>query len=549
MAKAPATAATPEAAKTEFATSLEQHIRAGYQIMYVPTSEEMRVEKEIRAVAKGMKPSMSVATWDCFEMFRVEDKNQSKKLEDMKYRSPIAALEAIMDPDLFDPKQIFIFRDLDDYMGDAQVRRRLRTMTESNRLVNSRHRRPLIILSPKLQIHEKLRTSMTVLDFSLPSEDQLKSQIEFIRRSIQSEDESKKTVSDDLRELLATNLLGLTSMEAENCLSRCLVRHGGFSTDMLSTVKEEKAAIVKKSEVLTYIPEGGIATRDEIGGYDMYMDWLDRRKLAYTPAAQEQKVDYPKGCILLGLPGTGKSVVAKATCMILGLPGYILDIGSLFGSMVGESEQRTRDVLKQIDAQKGCVLVIDEADKALGNAHSSQGDSGVTRRVFGTILSWLAENQSKTFCIMTLNRTEGLPPELLRAGRFDALFHTDLPTDTEREQILHIHLRKRGVDPASLPLNEADWKELIRQTKDYVGAELEEIIREARYMALAETGNATPTFEHLIEAKNSVVPMTTRDKSAIDEILEFCKDRAKPVTTPQDHVRIGAQGRSVQIDN
>jgi hypothetical protein len=534
----------------DFETDLEQHIRAGYQVLYIPTSEEMRVEKAIRYVAAHMTPPMTVATWDCFEMFVEDKKVQRSELKDIKFRNPIAALEAIMDEKMFDEKQIFIFRDLDDYMMDAQVRRRIRTMTESNRLVNSRIRRPLIILSPKLQIHEKLRTSMTVIDFKLPDATQHKNQIEFIRRSIQSSDPSKKEVSPELQESLSTNLLGLTSMEAENCLSRCLVRHGGFSPDMLRTVKEEKAAIVKKSEVLTYIPEGSLATRDEIGGYDLYMDWLDRRKLAYTPNAIAQNVDFPKGCILLGLPGTGKSVVAKATCMVLGLPGYVLDIGSLFGSMVGESEQRTRDVLKQIDAQQGCVLVIDEADKALGNAHNSSGDSGVTRRVFGTILSWLAENQSKTFCIMTLNRTDGLPPELLRAGRFDAVFYTDLPTDEERLQILHIHLRKRGVDPASLKLSDKDWKEIVKQTKDYVGAELEEIVREARYRALAETGNATPTFEHLIEARIAVVPMTQRDKTAVEAIREFCADRAKPVTTPQSHGKAGnVNSRTVQIDN
>ncbi len=526
---------------THFAQVLDEHLRAGYQAMYIPTSEESRVEAEIAKIAANL--GMGVVTWDCFEAFSYEPLKQQAN----KFRNPVAALELLNEENAFQGNQVFVFRDLDDYMPDAQVRRRIRSLAEGNRLVNKRHKRPLIILSPKLSIHDKLKSSIAVIEFSLPSEEKLRRQIEFVRKSIESKDPSRAQVSDELRELLATNLLGLTSNEAENCLSRCLVRHSGFKPEMLSTIKEEKAAIVRKGEVLTYIPEDSIQSRDEIGGYDLYMQWLDRRKLAYTPHAREENIDYPKGCVLLGLPGTGKSIVAKATCLIMGLPGYILDIGSLFGSLVGESEQRTRDVLKQIDAQKGCVLVIDEADKALGNAVSSQGDSGVTRRVFGTILTWLAENKSKTFCIMTLNRTEGLPPELLRAGRFDALFYTDLPTDAERRQIMEIHLRMRSVDPASLDFDDADWAELVKKTQGYVGSELEEVIREARYLALEQNGNGRPSFDQMVEAAASIVPLTQRDPEGMNKIREFCKDKAKPVTTP---VRVGrgrAQ-RTVDLD-
>lgn len=526
---------------TEFASTLDEHLRAGYQAMYIPTSEESRVETEITKVAANL--NMGVITWDCFEGFSYEP-----LAKDQKYKNPMIALEAMADENLFKGNHVFVFRDLDDYMVDAQVRRRIRSLAEGNRLVNKRHKRPLVILSPKLQIHDKLKASISVLEFSLPGEDKLRRQIEFVRQSIESKDPSRAQVSDELREQLAVNLLGLTSNEAENCLSRCLVKHSGFKPEMLGTIKDEKASIVKKSEVLTYIPEDSIASRDEIGGYDQYMTWLDRRKLAYLPAARQHNIDYPKGCVLLGLPGTGKSVVAKATCLLLGLPGYILDIGSLFGSLVGESEQRTREVLKQIDAQRGCVLVIDEADKALGNAVSSQGDSGVTRRVFGTILTWLAENKGRTFTIMTLNRTEGLPPELLRAGRFDALFYTDLPTDAERKQIMDIHFRMRSVEPGTLDLDESDWKEVISQTNGFVGSEIEEVVREARYLALEQNQNGNPTFDQIIEAANSIVPMTVRDPEGMNKIREFCKDRAKPVTTPARQ-RGGRQNRAVNLDN
>lgn len=523
---------------TEFFDTFREHLRAGYQVLYVNTSEEARVEVEIGRAARRSKSD--VITWDCASGFGHDHLKNNQE-----YKDPIKALDAIVQPNLLpndtNGHHVFVFRDLDDYLQDPRVRRRIKTYAETNGLVNSRFKRPLVILSALSQIPAKLRTAVTVLDFKLPDESQMLRKIEFVRASVAKQNVQKAQLSPELADQIAVNLLGLTSNEAENCLSRCFVIHDGFKQEMLGTIKEEKAAIIKKSEVLTYIPEDSIRDLSTIGGYDQYIEWLEMRKKSYSRAAQAQMIDFPRGVVLLGLPGTGKSMIGKTTCKILGLPGYILDIGSLFGSLVGESEQRTRDVLKQIDAQKGCVLMIDEADKALGNAHSSTGDSGVTRRVFGAILTWLAENKSRTFTIMTLNRTDGLPPELTRAGRFDAMFYTDLPNDLERRQILDIHLRIRGVDPNTLPFKATDWGEVIKKTENFVGSELEEVVREARYRAFARTNAGIPSFEDMIEAAGAVIPMMQRDPAAMDTIRDFCKNKARPVTSPT--VVAGGGGR------
>jgi SpoVK/Ycf46/Vps4 family AAA+-type ATPase len=337
----------------------------------------------------------------------------------------------------------------------------------------------------------------------------------------------------------------LTSNEAENALARCLVRKGGFCEEMLGIIKDEKASIVKKSEVLTYIPEDQQASREEIGGFDMLLSWVDRRRLAYSRDAQEKKIDYPKGVVLIGIPGTGKSYVAAAVARLLGLPGYIMDIGSVFGSLVGESEQRMRDAIRQIEAQQGCVLLLDEADKAFGGATDSQGDSGVTRRVFGQLLTWLAAKQDRTFVIMTLNRTKGIPPEFLRAGRFDAVFWTDLPHEIERRQILDIHLKKRGVEPGSLELGDAEWVEVVQATNGYVGAEIEQIVKEARYISYERRQVGEPTFEEIIEAKESIIPIGTLEQEKVNEIREWCKNRAKNVSSPPPSKR---QPRTRAVD-
>lgn len=531
---------------TKFSITLDEHIRAGYQFMYIATSEENRVEQEIKHVAQNL--GLTAITWDAYEGFDYENIPEKDR---KSFANPVKALEALEGDKPFSKRNhVFIFRDMDDFFADAGVRRRIRSLAEGNRLVSKDQKRPVIFVSPRLSIHEKLRANVAVIEYNLPSEDDYLKLITFLQQSIQTQDPTKAQLSDELRRKLANNLLGLTFQEAENCVSRCLIRHNGFKEEMLATVKEEKAAIVRKGEVLTYIPETSVTSLNEIGGWDLYRDWLSRRALAYRQEAKSHKIDYPKGCTIIGLPGTGKSVVAKATSQILGLPAYILDIGSLFGSLVGESEQRTRDVLKQIDAQQGCVLVIDEADKALGDAHSSRGDSGVTRRVFGTILSWLAENKSKTFTIMTLNRTDGLPPELLRAGRFDAMFYTDLPNDEERRQILEIHLGKRGVDIPKMELSDADWQQVLEKTKGFVGSELEVAVTEARLLVFQESGctDSIPKFDHLIEAIGGIVPLTTRDPEGMQKITEYCKGKAKPVTTP-GQTKPKARTRSVSVDN
>jgi len=553
MAQTAAPQQAPEAPEPiedlEFATTADEHFRAGYQCMYISTSEEARVETELTKVAKNLK--MGVITWDSFEGFSLDALKGDAKL-----RNPVHALEKLADPAAFQGNHLFVFRDLDDYFVDTNVRRRIKSLVESNRLVNKHHKRPLIVVSPKLSIHEKLRSCVSVLDFNLPGEQKLGRVVEFVRQSIESKDPTKAQCDDELRDSIVRSLMGLTSNESENCLSRCLVRHSGFKPDMLSTIKDEKAEIVKKSETLEYIREDTIASRDEIGGFENYLAWLDMRIPAYSRRARDLRIRAPKGVVLMGLPGSGKSMVGYATCSVLGLPGYRLDVGSVFGSLVGESEQRMRDAIKQIEAQQGCVLLVDEADKAFGNAHDSSGDSGVTKRVFGTFLSWLQDNKTNTFVIMTLNRTKGLPPEFLRAGRFDELFFTDLPHDGERRQILDIHFRKRLTDEATgnllgteaLGFSDSDWKEILSKTNGFVGSELEKVVDDSRFMALARRDTNIPTFEEVIEACGSQVPLSVRDADGVNLIREYCKDKGTPVSRPATQGRGGRRSRAVDLN-
>lgn len=534
----------PKSSRPEFAQILGEHLRAGYQCMWVPTSEEARLEAEIARVAQSMSAG-SVITWSLDEGFSAPDKARNET----KYQAPAEALRAIAGANSpFTGNQIFVFRDFDDFQEDPMIRRLLRSLCEQNKLVNKRYKRPIIISTPRRRINEKLRSCCTVVEFDLPGESKLRGVLEFVRASIESSDPTKAQISEELSDKIVQCLRGLTSTEAENALSRCLVRHGGFCEDMLGTIKDEKASIVKKSEVLTYIPEENQASRDQIGGFGELLSWVDRRSHAYSKEANELRIDYPKGVVLIGVPGTGKSYVAAAVARLLGLPGYIMDIGSIFGALVGESEQRMRDAIRQIEAQQGCVLLLDEADKAFGGATTGQGDSGVTKRVFGQLLNWLSSKQDRTFVIMTMNRTRGIDPEFLRAGRFDAVFYTDLPFDYERRDILNIHLKKRSVNPDELGFSQAEWNELIAATQDFVGAEIEQIVREARYISFERRRSGTPTFEEFMEAKESVIPIAELEKEKVQEIRDWCKTRAKNVSKPPATKR-QPRTRSVSVDN
>lgn len=538
---APASApvpATKPPASDDFAAIFAEHVRAGYSCLYIPTTEESRVETVITDVVSQLKWGGSgnrkwkVITWDVGTGL-----SSHPGPDGLKYRLPAAALDLLAEPEAFGADSrvphICIFRDLDDYFNDQAVRRRVRGLCESGTLAKSGSQRLLVILSPSAEIHPKLRSHMSMLDFSLPGEAALGKIVDRLNHELVTAAREQRTTcvecTPELRSQIVRCLRGLTGVEAANCVARCLIRHRGFVEAMLSDIKDEKASIIKKSETLTYIPESQQADVQEIGGFANFLNWLSMRRKAYSERARAIKIDYPRGVFLLGPPGTGKSLVGLAAGKLMGLPVYIFDVSAVFGKMVGESEQRMRDAIKQIEAQQGCVLLIDEADKALGNATSSQGDSGVTMRVFGTLLTWLASKQSPTFAIMTANSVAGLPPELLRAGRFDEVFYTTLPTPTEARQILEIHLRKRAVDPAALGFTEADWAAIVEKMSEFVGSEIEEVVKSARYRSFAERDSGVPSFEDLVEAAAGVTSMASRDREQLKKIVDYCAGKGRPV--------------------
>lgn len=512
---------------TAWQVNFLSYVRAGYQIIYIHSSEERRVELTIvkaisalneQRLTKAYHP-IEVVTWDVntgFEILNDRLRSESKKAP---ITDPLAVLNRIVDGGDI-PSAIFVLRDFDDYLTTNVIRRKLQSI-DSQRLIGNIGdvSRVIVILSSKLSIPDKLKHHISILSFKLPDEQVINERINYSVRELSKPMQANLT--DTLRTDLTQNLTGLTAQEIDNAVCRSLVLSGGISKAMLPYVKDEKAMTFEQGQILTYTPDNRLPDMADIGGYDALFDWIARAKTSFSKAARESQIDIPRGIGLLGFPGGGKSVCAKGIAKLLELPSLSMDFSAIFGSKVGESETRMRDTLAQIDAQDGCVLLIDEVDKMLGGADSSSGDSGVTRRVFGNLLTWMAEKKSRTFVIFTMNRMDYLPPELTRAGRLDKLWFVDMPDAVIRRKIMEIHFRKRGVALESLRISDRGWSTITQATENFIGSEIETVVIESRRLSFVDSCRTIPTEEEIITAAKDVISLWSREE---EKMLKFKKD-------------------------
>ena len=323
--------------------------------------------------------------------------------------------------------------------------------------------------------------------------------------------------------------LGMTHAEFEAYTALALVKGSEEGLEavtaelLMSGVAEGKTAVVKQSEILELTQPGDI---NNVGGMHRLKEWLRARRNAYSQEAIDFGVETPKGVALVGVPGSGKSLVAKACSSVFNVPLIRLDFGRVFSKYIGDSESRVRAALAMVESMAPCVLFVDEIDKGLGGVGSG-GDSGTSMRVLGTFLTWLQETKAPVFTMVTMNRTQGLPPELLRRGRFDQIFSVTLPDEVARREILAIHLRLRGRDIEDFPATEVD--EFIQNTEGYVAAELESIVKDALILAFNDGKAKELATSHLIAAAKDLIPMSRSNKESIDAIVNWAKNNAVSV--------------------
>jgi len=388
----------------------------------------------------------------------------------------------------------------------------------------ARDRRTLVILSDQLRLPQELREETTVIDFSLPT-------IEEISKLIDRLVGKKIKLAEQEREQLEKACQGLTRCRISRVLAKCLVS-GRVDSSALAAVIEEKRQTIRETGILEFIPlQSGL---ESVGGLENLKQWVKLRSHSFTDEAREYGLPNPKGVLLAGIQGTGKSLLAKTIAAEWKLPLLRLDVGRVFGSMVGESENRIRQVIKLAEAIAPVIFFIDEVDKAFVNiASGMDGDSGTSQRVFGTLLTWMQEKTAPVFVVMTANRAEVLPAELIRKGRIDEVFWVDLPNLSEREAIFRVHLTR--VRPDRVKSGDFDLQVLAQRSKDFSGAEIEQVI----YEAMQEAFSAGEEFSQrdLMKAIASCVPLAQIAQAQIEDLKAWAnRSGAKSASIPDLHI-------------
>ena len=425
----------------------------------------------------------------------------------VEMNDPYEAITKIMEAE----NTIFVFEDFHMFFDDTTpmlvgLLKKLFPMFKNQGSI-------FIICGCRSNIPPELEKEFIFIEYEFPDRDRLK----YLVQRVVNKTAKLCNITDEAIWNIAGALSGLTIKEAENILYLSMVKNNNtFPVDFIAN---EKATILKKSGTLEIIEAtSGI---DDIGGLDILKDWLMQRRTAFGPSAKEFGLPAPKGILMLGLPGTGKSLTAKATANILQRPLLRLDAGSVFGSLVGQSEENLRTALKIAESIAPCVLWIDEIEKAFsGTKSSNSSDGGTTSRVFGIMLNWMQEKKAPVFVIGTANDVKALPEEFLRKGRFDDVWFTDLPNDEERQVIWNIQIRKYGRDPSAY-----DTETLAELSPGFTGAEIEQTFIEAMYSAFHV--NSEVKACHIMSAVNSCVPLSKMKREDINRTREWAKTRCR----------------------
>lgn len=471
-------------------------LRARYPLIYIPTREEERVEAAIAACAK-QQGSRVVYIWDFVDGYQGNPTDAG-----FARRNPLQALELLEKLPPSSPA-IFVLRDFHRFLDDVGVARKLRNL---GRLLKSQPQN-VVLLSPQIAIPEDLSEVLTVLEFPLPTLAEIHYELERLLAA------TGKVLEGRTMDELVRSCQGLSMERIRRVLAKAIATHGELRAEDVELILEEKRQTIRQTQILDFYPT--TATIADIGGLDNLKDWLIRRGGAFSERARQYGLPHPRGLLLVGIQGTGKSLTAKAIAHHWHLPLLRLDVGRLFAGLVGESESRTRQMIQLAEALAPCVLWIDEIDKAFSGL-DGRGDSGTTSRVFGTFITWMAEKQSPVFVVATANNIQALPPELLRRGRFDEIFFVGLPFQEERRAIFAVHLAR--LRPHNL--QSYDLERLAYETPDFSGAEIEQILVEAMHIGFSQ--NRDFTTDDILEAASQIIPLAR----TAQEQIKFLQDWA-----------------------
>lgn len=479
-------------------------IRARYPLIFIISYEETRISKLIYKISQEQNKQLYF-----WSITRGIHKSEEDKIDEST-KDPINALNYV-------ERQIgpiiFLFKDFHPYLSDPNIVRKLRDLVENLKSTYE----TIIFVSPVLNVPVELEKDIAIIDYPLPDRKELSVLLENIIKTISNKPNIKIDLTDEIKEKLIDAALGLTMNEAENAFARAIVADNILDSKDIEFILDEKKQIIRKTGILDYFYTE--ETIENVGGLENLKDWLRKRSLAFTQKAKEFGLPEPKGILLVGVQGCGKSLVAKCVSNLWGLPLLRFDVGKVFSGIVGSSEENMRKAIKIAESIAPCILWVDEIEKSLSGIESSSfSDAGTSARVFGTFITWLQEKTKPVFVIATANNIKMLPPELLRKGRFDEIFFVDLPSYEERKEIFTIHLKKRKRKPENFDLDL-----LARESENFSGAEIEQVIISALFDAFVE--NRDLNTEDILKNIKKTVPISITMKEAIEEIREWARNR------------------------
>lgn len=485
-------------------------VQAQYPLIYLVTSEEERAEQAIAKIAQAKTQHRKLFVWTVTH--GIVEYGQPRQTTQHNTISPEAAIEWVVrqrEPG------IYIFKDLHPFVESPATTRWLRDAIASFKGTE----KIIILMSPYQRVPLELEKDVVVIDFALPDLTELNQVL-----SEQLEKTKNRRTTTEAREKLLKAALGLTKDEAEKVYRKANVIAGRLTEKEVDVVLSEKKQIIRRNGILEYIEED--ETLEAVGGLDELKKWLTQRADAFTERAREYGLPQPKGMLILGVPGCGKSLIAKTTAKLWGLPLLRLDMGRVYdGSMVGRSEANLRNALKTAESISPAILFIDELDKAFaGGAGSGDSDGGTSSRIFGSFLTWMQEKTSPVFVMATANRVERLPGEFLRKGRFDEIFFVDLPNPQERQDIFNIHLTKRRSD-----ISRFDIEQLGKVSEGFSGAEIEQALIASMYDAFAQ--NREFTQLDIIAAIKSTLPLSRTMMEQVSALRDWARQRARTASS------------------
>ena len=515
-----------------FKQDFTDYVLSGHAMLSIVTHEKDRAIQQMSDVANEIK--REIFTWSIASGWLDA---QGKSLQEIKPGGfyPEGAIQSLSELGL--EEGILVLKDFGFYLQRATYNKFdvVISWLDTIKQLLSNSGQTIVFLGPVFEIPKVLSQDITAVDFDLPDRDQIESQVRFVCENVQTEDGEKFAPDQSRINDIVGTCGGMTQNQIADRTALALRKHKDLNADAVKTILNEKASIIESSGLLTYIepPDGGL---NNVGGYDALKNHVKLDMPCFSEEAREFGIDFPKGLMLVGIPGCGKTLLSMVIASEFNFPLISLDVGNLMSKWVGDSEANMREAIKIIERIAPCVLQLDEIEKGFGG--SGGLDGGSSQRVFGTFLKWLSDRISPVYVIATANQVQSLPPEFSRTGRFDTIFGLDLPNLLERKSIFAIHLSKRNRESNGFELDV-----LAKATTGHTGSDIEQVVKLGLKIAFSRKESLFNT--HLMEAVESIVPLSKTEPERIKTIREWCALHAKPANPPKETASSGSNRKVV----